>query len=206
MFIVFEGLDGCGKETQITLLKQKLASAQCAQNEIFSNIYSAINYFKYPTRNFGVLNDFLERKIHLSSKSLFLLFLADIANEQEKIKQSELAISDRYVFSTIAYEVDGINYNNGKKITEASGFIKPDLVVYLDIDADISQERKSKQKQLDRYEENKIYLAQVRENYLNLYQDKFLTDNWCLVDASKNISEVHLQILNYLKKFDILLP
>ncbi len=192
MLIVFEGLDGCGKETQIALLKQKFD----------------FQVFKYPTRNFGILNDFLERKVHLSSKSLFFLFLADIANEQEKLKQSEFTILDRYVFSTIAYEVNGIDYENGKRIVEAGKFIRPDIVIYLDINADISQERKSKQKQLDRYEKNKNYLSYVRTNYLKLYKDKFLTDNWCLVDASKNIEEVHTQILNCLRKvgISILLP
>ncbi len=89
---------------------------------------------------------------------------------------------------------------NGKKTVEASNFIRPDMVIYMDITAEISQERKRKQKKLDRYEENKNYLGQVRANYLKLYEDKFLTKNWQLVDASKNIEEVHLQILNALKK------
>lgn len=187
MLIVFEGIDGSGKETQINFLKQK----------------SGFAHFKYPTRNFGILNDYLEKKVRLSSKSLFHLFLADIADEQEKISDSEsenkIVILDRYVFSTIAYEVDGINYENAKKIVEAGNFIKPDLVVYLDLSAEISQERKRKQKQLDRYEEDKKYLEQVRGNYLKLYRDKFLTDNWRLVDASKNIGEVQAQILRILK-------
>ncbi len=121
MLIVFEGIDGSGKETQINFLKQKFGFA----------------HFKYPTRNFGILNDYLEKKVKLSSKSLFHLFLADIADEQEKISDSQsknkITILDRYVFSTIAYEVDGINYGNAKKIVEASNFIKPDLVIYLDL-------------------------------------------------------------------------
>jgi dTMP kinase len=187
MLIVFEGIDGCGKETQIGLLKQKLA----------------FSYFKYPTRNFGILNDYLEKKTHLSSKSLFHLFLADIANQQEeaaRAAKSGIAVLDRYVFSTISYEVDGISYENGKKIVEATDFLKPDLVIYMDISEDISQERKRKQKQLDRYEEDKKYLARVRANYLKLCKDKLLTKNWQLVDASKSVEEVHSQILEALGK------
>lgn len=185
MLIVFEGIDGCGKDTQIDLLRKKLD----------------FEFLRYPTRNFGILNDYLEKKVKLSSKSLFHLFLADIADEQKRILEakSKPLVLSRYVFSTIAYEVDGINYANGKKIVEASGFIKPDLVIYMDIDAGTSQARKSKQKQLDRYEENKKYLASVRANYLKLYEDKFLTTNWRLVDASKNIEDVHQQIVKHLK-------
>ncbi len=186
MLVVFEGIDGCGKETQIGLLKQKIK----------------FDYFKYPTKNFGILNDYLEKKVKLSSKSLFHLFLADIANRQEKIKNSKspLIILDRYVFSTIAYEVDGISYENGKRIVESTNFLKPNLVIYLDITPEISQDRKRKQKQLDRYEEDEKYLANVRANYLKLYEDKFLAENWRLVDASRNIGEVHLQILRILRE------
>lgn len=184
MLIVFEGIDGCGKETQLNLLKQKLPHAA---------------YFKYPTRNFGILNDYLEKKAHLSPKSLFHLFLSDIANEQKNVSESQLAVLDRYVFSTIAYEVNGINYADAKKIIETTGFLKPDLVIYMDITAEISQERKRKQKKLDRYEADVEYLSRVRANYLKLYEDKFLTKNWRLVDASKNIDAVHNQILDALR-------
>ncbi len=184
MLIVFEGIDGCGKDTQIEMLRKELD----------------FEFMRYPTRNFGILNDYLEKKVKLSSKSLFHLFLADIANEQEKLKGREKpVVLSRYVFSTIAYEVDGISYEQGKRIVEDTAFLKPDLVIYLDISAEISQARKSKQKDLDRYEEDKKYLSQVRANYLKLYEDKFLTTNWRLVDASKNIDAVHAEILNALR-------
>ncbi|MFA5076977.1 MAG: dTMP kinase [Candidatus Micrarchaeia archaeon] len=183
MLIVFEGIDGSGKDTQLELLKRGLK----------------FDHFKYPTKKFGILNDYLEKKIALGSKSLFHLFLADIANEQEAVAKSELAVLDRYVFSTIAYELDGINYANAKKIIEASSFLKPDLVIYLDLTPEISQARKSRQKALDRYEESASYLGGVRANYLKLFKDKFLTDNWRLVDASKGIEEVHTQILATLR-------
>ena len=67
MLIVAEGGDGCGKNTQIDLLKKKLE----------------FEFFKYPTKNFPIIEDYLEGRIALHPKSLFLLFLADIAEEQE---------------------------------------------------------------------------------------------------------------------------
>ena len=190
MLIVLEGIDGSGKETQIKLLREKLR----------------FELFKYPTRKFGILNDYLEKKVSLSQKSLFHLFLSDIAEEQGQVAKSKsagLTVLDRYVFSTIAYELDGISYENAKKIVEASMFVKPDLVIYLDITADVSQERKIKQKELDRYEEDKSYLARVRANYLKLFKDKFLTDNWRLVDASTGAEEVHSQIMDALNRAGI---
>lgn len=187
MIIVFEGIDGCGKDTQIKLLRKRLD----------------FTFMRYPTNNFSILNDYLEKKITLSSKCLFHLFLADIANEQEKLEavaKTNVAVLSRYVFSTIAYEVDGISYEQGKRIVEATSFIKPDLVLYLDITPETAQERKRKQKQLDSYEKNLNYLAQVRANYLRLYEEQFLARKWVKIDGSKSIEEVHAQILSALRQ------
>jgi dTMP kinase len=188
MLVVFEGIDGCGKETQIKLLREKNPDAVV---------------FKYPTKSFQMLNDYLEKKVELSAKSIFLLFLSDIANEQGKVKEAldagKLVILDRYVFSTISYELAEMHFPQAKKIVEGLNFLKPDMVVLLDITPEESQERKRKQKQLDRYEENREYLAKVRDNYLRLHEERFLTPNWHKVDASKSIADVHAQIMRELK-------
>ena len=188
MLIAFEGIDGCGKETQIRLLQQK---------------YPDSIVFKYPTKSFQMLNDYLERKLELAPKSLFLLFLSDIANEQELVRvaldSGKTVILDRYVFSTISYELADIHFPQAKKIVEGLGFIKPDKVLLLDITPEISQERKKKQKKLDRYEENMQYLAHVRGNFLRLEEERFLTPNWHKVDASRGIDAVHADIMKLLK-------
>jgi len=185
--IVIDGIDGCGKGEQIRLLKEKRPDAAI---------------FKYPTKHFQMLNDYLEKKVELSPKSLFLLFLSDIANEQRKVKEAidagKLVILDRYVFSTIAYEVNEFLYPQAKKIVEGIGFMKPDKVILLDITPEVSQERKSKQKQLDRYEENKEYLRKVRDNFLRLFEEKFLCEEWTKIDGSKSVEEVHSEIMKAL--------
>ncbi|MFH0885294.1 MAG: dTMP kinase [Candidatus Micrarchaeota archaeon] len=186
--IVFEGLDGSGKTVQIELLRKKYPDAMV---------------FKYPTKSFQMLNDYLEKKLELSSKSLFLLFLSDIANEQELVRvaldSGKTVILDRYVFSTISYELADIHFPQAKKIVEGLGFLKPDEVILLDIPPEVSQERKMKQKKLDRYEENRDYLAKVRGNFLRLEEERFLTPNWHKVDASKGIESVHADIMKLLR-------
>jgi len=194
MLVVLESIDGGGKETQINLLKKELGS------------WAA---FKYPTDKFQMLNDYLHKKIEIDYQALFLLFLADIKDEQEKIKHAvkscEYVFVDRYVFSTIAYEINKIKYENAKKIIEDISFIKPDKVILLDLDAKTSQARKQKQKQqiaqeLDRYEENIAYLEKVRNNFNKLYKDRFLTKKWYKIDATKSIEQVNKEILKVLKK------
>ena len=188
MLIVFEGIDGSGKETQIQLLRENLVKKgkRCV-------------VIKYPTKHYQMLNDYLEKEVSIDSKALFLLFLADIAEDQSTIKKAlstnDVVILDRYVFSTISYEVNLIDYPSGKKIVENISYLKPDHVILLDIDSKISQARKSKQKALDRYEENAIYLDKVRLNFLKLFEERFLTPNWHKIDASKAIEAVQADIL-----------
>lgn len=186
MLIVLEGIDGSGKNTQIELIKKRM---DCV-------------IFKYPTQNYPMLNDFLEKKISLDPKSLFLLFLADIAEDQKNVKKAldegKTVILDRYVFSTISYEVNSISYERGKAIVSAVEYLKPDMVLLLDIDPKTSQERKTAQKKLDRYEENAEYLGKVRANFLKLAEERFLTPNWHTIDATKDAESVHAEILEFL--------
>jgi dTMP kinase len=188
MLIVFEGIDGSGKETQIRLLLEELSKKGRRAAVI-----------KYPTRHYQMLNDFLEKKVSIEPKALFLLFLADIAEDQKTVKkvlsENDVVILDRYVFSTISYEVNSINYERGKRIVSTLEYMVPDKVVLLDIDAKTSQERKKKQKELDRYEENALYLAKVRGNFLRLAEERFLTQHWHKIDAREDISAVHAQIM-----------
>lgn len=189
MLIVIEGLDGCGKGTQIELLKKG---------------FPDLIVFKYPTRKFSILNDYLEKRIEVDRKALFLLFLADIAEEQNKIarllKQGKIILLDRYVFSTISYEFDVFTYKQAKKVISSCDFLRPDKVILLDIDGKTSQQRKSKQKQLDRYEEDIKYLEEVRSHFLNLHKDKFLAKKWVKIDAKKSIEEVHVLVSKQLSE------
>jgi dTMP kinase len=188
MLIAIEGLDGAGKSLQIELIKKELSN---------------VIVFKYPTKNTPELNAYLERKLEIEQKRLFYLFLEDIKKEQDAVKdalrKNNIVLLDRYVFSTIAYEKDSITYEDAKKIVEQMNFVIPDKVILLDIPANIAQQRKQKQKELDRYEENAEYLEMVRNGFLRLYKEKFLCKNWYLIDGRKSIEEIHREILGIIK-------
>ena len=187
MLLLLDGCDGCGKDTQIKLLEEEL---DC-------------KVFSYPTSRYQMLRDHLDNKLYVPPKSLFLLFLADIAHDQKNVQDAlgkhEYVILNRYVVSTIAYQVEGISYEEGKNIVENVGYLKPDRVLYLDIDPKTSQQRKNNQKTLDRYESDIQYLEKVRSNYLKLYQDNFLSSGWHKIDASKSIEEINKEILSILR-------
>lgn len=183
MFVVFEGIDGTGKDTQIELLKKDFN----------------FKHFKYPTSKFSILRDYLDGKISLEKKSSFLLFLADILDEQKKLAEAESSIVDRYVYSTIAYELDEIGFEQSKEIVDNIGFLKPDLVVLLDIPAETAQKRKTAQKELDRYEEDFEYLERVRGKFMELAKESYHS-KWVVIDAEGSVEEVNAKIRGVLSK------
>ncbi|MEM3422849.1 MAG: dTMP kinase [Candidatus Bilamarchaeaceae archaeon] len=188
MIVVFEGIDGSGKDTQIELLRK----------------YLSFEYFKYPTKNYQILRDYLDKKISLEKKASFLLFLSDIANEQKKLenakKSSKLVVVDRYVYSTIAYELDELGYEKSKKIVNEIDYVQPDLVILFDIDEKEAQKRKYKQKQPDRYESDSDYLKKVREKFIKLANEKFHAKKWVVLDASLSPEEINEKIRNEIAK------
>ena len=184
MLIVIEGIDGTGKGTQIDMLAKKMPN---------------VVFVKYPTPKFGILTQYLERKTELSKKAVFLAFLADIADDQPRVQklldEGKTIIMDRYVLSTIAYELDEFGQDKAREIVKQIGLIKPDKIILLDIEINEAMKRKANQKSPDRYEEDKKHLTKVRERFAQLYKERFLSTNWHKVDTSKPINDVNSEIM-----------
>jgi len=100
MFIAFEGLDGSGSSTQARLLAEKLEASG----------HPAL-VTKEPTASNPIgrmIRDVLQHKWQASPEALQLLFSADRAEHlkdeiQPALKKGQIVISDRYLFSTIAF-------------------------------------------------------------------------------------------------------
>ena len=127
-FICIEGLDGCGKTTQAKLLTEKLEKSHSA-------VYTA-----EPSR--GKIGTFIRNRCLYGEKRLSiiveaLLFAADriehIENEvQPALNQGHLVVSDRYVYSSLAYQgAAGLSLEWIEKVNEHA--LKPDLAVFIDV-------------------------------------------------------------------------
>jgi len=190
--ICFEGIDGAGKETQVKLLLKFLKGKA--------------SVYKYPDARseFGrVIDAFLKRRIELSPFSQFLVYMMDIAREQgrieEELRRGKVVILNRYVFSTIAYQCSkGIPFRKGVEMVESMNFIKPDLVVLLDVAPEVSVERKRKQKKVDRHEADLGLLRKVRKNYLRLMRKRFLARKWVKVNAKRKQEEVFENVKGFI--------
>lgn len=185
-FIVFEGIDGCGKTTQAKLIAEKLNA----------------NFTFEPTD--GKIGKSI-REILSGSKcqkeTLALLFAADrvehVLKIEEDLKKSHV-VSDRYVYSSIVYQMSqGIpkdflyTINNYAKT--------PDLVVLLDVDLNEALIRmESREKEI--FEKIEIQ-KKIKEGYYNLISsenERFMPKyGYIIIDTtSKSINEVFDEILN----------
>lgn len=197
MFITFEGLDFCGKSTQVKLLKEKL-----------EEMGKKITLIREPggTEISEKIRDILldKKNFEMHIEAELLLFSASRAQlVREKIipllKDGFFVISDRFHDSSIAYQGfgRGISLNSVKAIQEfAIGSAIPNLTFFIDLPLNEIDKRREKfgATNLDRIElsENDFY-NRVRNGYLEMCK----TDNrFIVVDGTKTIEEIHLQIMN----------
>ncbi len=198
LFITFEGADGCGKTTQLNLLKEYLEKKH-------KNVVS--------TREPGAkgLGEHI-RKILLnydgevSNRCESFLFLADRAQNIDvivnpAIEQGKIVLCDRHTDSTVAYQ----GYGRGLDINEinmlnnlATGGKKPDLTFVFDIDVETSMKRVGSEK--DRMEKAGVeFHNRVRNGYLELAKQE--PNRIKVIDATKSVEEIHQNVINIINSY-----
>lgn len=189
LLIIFEGLDGAGKTTQINLLA-----------EWFRKNDRNIHVTKQPTdfyRNDTRVRNYLDEGIVPNMYSIALLAAADRTYQNEVeikplLNEGINIISDRYVYSSLAFFKErGIDYTEIERINK--NIEKPDLVIFLDVQPQKALERVKKRdgENIKFEERNDNSFVNIRENFLNV-----LPENKLIVDASLKIEEIHQQIVN----------
>ena len=187
LFIVFEGLDGSGKSTQIKALNDKLKL----------NNYDVISLREPGSTEIGdKVLEILESSQKLTPIMEFLLFSISrsaIINQKimPNLNENKIVLCDRYFYSSIAYQGSGRNLDNdfihkiNNKIVDD---VIPDIVFYFDL----TWEEKIKRKGIDhsdRFEkEDKLFHENVRKSYLQMAE----TDSakWSVIDATLNMDEI----------------
>ena len=197
MFITFEGLDFCGKSTQVKLLKKKLE--QIGKKIILIREPGGTQISEKVR---DILLDKKNSEMHIETE--LLLFSASRAQLVREIiipllNEGYFVISDRFHDSSIAYQGygRGINLNSVKTIQEfAIGLAIPDLTFFIDLPLKEIEKRRTKfgANNLDRIElsENDFY-NRVRDGYIEISKNekRFIT-----IDGTKSIEEIHNQIIN----------
>ncbi len=176
MYIVFEGIDGAGKSTQIQLLKEWLEA----------NGFTVETFVEPTDSKVGrLIREILQRPDSQDEdvqKVLALLFAADRMLIMDKFSdESKIIISDRSFISSLAYQ------KNMEWVEELNKYAKrPDLLILLDLDVKKSVARTSKE---DTFE-NEEFLTGVRENYLNIVKNF----EHQIIDANNGVNKVSSDI------------
>jgi len=190
VFICIEGLDGSGKTTQARLLAKKWRKRHNA-------VYTA-----EPSR--GKIGSYIRKSYLYSEKRLSialeaLLFAADRIEHLENevipaLREGRLVISDRYVFSSLAYQgAAGLSLDWIEKINEHA--LKPDLAVFIDVALETVMDRLKAKKSVM---ENTETLKKVRDVYLKFVAKGELVridGNLCKAEVAKALADVVLKFL-----------
>ena len=204
-FIVFEGIEGCGKSFQSKKLYKNLK-----KNKVSTILTREPGGTKSAEliRNL-ILKDYFEK----NSKEKFdkytdtLLYLA-ARNEhiKNKIKpallKKKVVICDRFIDSTIAYQVFGkkIDLNFIKNIHKKILYgIKPNIVFILKVSQESSRKRLKKRKNKNRYDNfSKSFYANAQKSFIKIAKNK---KNYYLLDSSSNDNKLEKKIFDITNRY-----
>lgn len=176
MYIVFEGIDGAGKSTQIQMLKEWLEDNGLIVETLVEPTDSEVG---------KLIRKILQRpdaETDKVQKTLGLLFAADRMLIMDKLSdEKKVIISDRSFISSLAYQEPAEWIHELNKYAK-----KPDLVLLLDLDVKTSVARTSGKDEF----ENEEFLTGVRANYLEIIKEF----NNEIIDASNGINKVSSDI------------
>ncbi len=185
MFISFEGPEGSGKTSQVAKLVAYL------QEEGY-----AVLATREPGGTFigDQIRDVLSNLDNTSMRprTEILLFQASRAQLVEQVirphlKGGGIVLSDRYADSTLAYQGYGhqVDLEKLKSIIEfATGGLKPDLTILLDIDVEEGLQRRARGGEWNRLDAYDLAFHQrVRQGYHQLVQEE--PERWKIVNAGQ---------------------
>ncbi len=202
-FISFEGIEGCGKTTQIGLLSEYLTERKLPFTVTREPGGTAVGE--------GIRKILLHSEtIHLTAPSELLLFYASRSqNITEKIVpalgRGETVICDRFYDASMAYQGygRGIPLDFIEKLTElvCNGY-RPELTILLDIDPHVGLVRARARNNVRHEDEGRFemetleFYGRIRRGYLELARRE--PNRVRVIEADRSIENIHGDILRVL--------
>lgn len=194
-FIVFEGLDGSGKGTQLRLFADYLRSHDVSLYETAEPTQSSTG---------GIVRDALGGLMPRTAWELSAMFLADRifhnmnpANGIRRyLDEGVTVLCDRYYYSSFAYQgidadLDWVMHLN----LDCAEIAKPDLCIFLDVGIKQCDERISSGRLSREIYENPDAQEKIRRRFFEVFDRLGGRENIKIVDASRSISEVSADII-----------
>ena len=182
VFVVLDGIDGCGKSLHSKLLRDGLQARG----------FNAVRTWEPSENSVGkfIQAMLMKEKTHPMVEAL--LFAADRYQHLQaeilpSLQSGKIIVCDRYLHSSLAYQgAQGVDANWIKTINDFA--MKPDLAFYLDVTPSVGLGRIRRKKTVL---ENMEIQEKVREKYLELVR----TGELFLVDSNRPIEEVKDDLL-----------
>jgi dTMP kinase len=203
-FITFEGIDGCGKSTQLRLLASELRMRGL---EVVTTREPGGTPLGKRLRT--VL---LDAQIEVDPLAELLLFAADRAQHvrtllRPAIESGSIVLSDRYADATAAYQGAGRNFTTAtiaEVIRLATEGLKPDLTLIFDLAVAECLARTTRRTETDNKTdrldaEDAAFHTRVRNAYLKLAEDE--PDRVRIINASGSINETHDRVMEVVIPF-----
>lgn len=195
-FIVFEGIDGAGKTTQIELLRKALEEKgfPCQTTAEPTDLPSGRE-----------IRAALAGKIEKTPLEMAEMFAHDreLHNIDPEIGVNSMlsdgftVISDRYYYSSLAYQGAALGYETVAKLNFDNQSIRtPDLCVFLDLTPERSLERIGKRGEETEIYENFDYLTKTRAMFFDVF-DRLTArgEKIAVIDAYGSVEEVAERVL-----------
>lgn len=190
-FITLEGPEGSGKTSQMAVL------ARCLRQQ---------GYTVFATREPGgtPIGDQVRailmglKNTEMQKRTEILLFQASraqlVAQEiRPRLARGEVVLCDRYADSTLAYQGYGYKEFSLEQLRPlidfATGGLKPDLTLLLDVDIKLGLQRRAQDGDWNRLDAYALAFHQnVRQGYLELARAE--PQRWVIIDASPTPAQV----------------
>jgi dTMP kinase len=195
MFITFEGPDGSGKSTQIKLLDEFL---HAQGRRVFTTREPGGTSIGEQIRD--VLHSLNNKE--MQPRAEILLYCASRAQLvgqiiRPRLEAGDIVLCDRYAESTLAYQGygHGLDLPTLRLILDfATGGLRPDLIVYLDVDCEEGlRRRKTGGGEWNRMDEQAVeFHRRVREGYLAMANAD--PGRWSVLDGARPVKAVAADI------------
>ncbi len=201
MLITFEGIDGCGKSTQIEIFRKRLETegyeTTLLREPGGTSIGESIRNILLDKENTG-----------MSIETELLLFeaaRAQIVREciRPMIRSGKIVLCDRFIDSSVAYQ--GYGRMIGRDVVDklnkfAIGETVPNITFFFDIEPSVALSRMEyRGREKDRLDDEGIqFMHRVRKGYLEIAGTD--TGRIKVLNAEKDISELSREIYKIFKE------
>jgi dTMP kinase len=190
-FIVFEGIDGCGKTTQIKRFVNYLFDMDKHHHIVFT---------RNPYKDYSIREILRSDSDPLSqAEKIADLFINDRKNQVNEIvnpflDKGHFVLCDRFKLATFAYQsAQGLNMK--ELIAKHSGFPVPDITYIIDVPVSVARERMvlEEERNEQKFEKDIKFAEKVRKNY-HLAKEMLIFENIFVVDGSGREEDVFGEI------------